>query len=98
MRVRSLLRLLVPVVVAMPLAAHAEWPAGSRDTYMDECLATARQNVDSSLAEKHCECGADVIEKNFSSEEITALNDRQTPPPAALRERLVQSVAVCNQN
>ena len=53
------------------------------------------QNVDTSQAEKHCLCGADVIEKEFSSEEINALNDRQTPPSADLRERLLLSVAAC---
>lgn len=96
MRIQPLLRLLA-IAAALPLAAQAEWPAGSRDTYMDECLATASQNVDKGQAEKHCECGADVIEKNFTREEILTLNDRQNAPPAALRERLLQSVAVCKE-
>lgn len=82
-------------LVAMPFAVQAEWPAGARDAYMNECMATASQNVDTSQAEKHCLCGADVIEKEFSSEEINALNDRQTPPSADLRERLLLSVAAC---
>lgn len=94
MRIKPLLRLFAFAAV-LPMAAHAEWPEGSRDTYMNECLATASQNVDKDQAEKHCECGADVIEKNFTREEIMALNDRQNAPPAALRERLLQSVAVC---
>lgn len=94
MRVQPLL-CAVAIAAALPLAAHAEWPAGARDTYMSECLATASQNVDKTQAEKHCECGADVIEKNFSADEINALNNRETAPPAALRERLLQSVAVC---
>lgn len=97
MRTRPLFRLLLPAFIAMPLLAQAEWPAGTRATYMDECLATARQNVDSEQAEKHCQCGADVIEKNFSSAEIKTLNDRQTPPPADLRERLIQAVAACSE-
>ncbi len=75
--------------------AYAEWPSGARATYMDECLATARQTVESAEAEKHCACGADVIGKNFSTEEIRQLNDRQTPPPVELRERLYTGLAAC---
>lgn len=82
-------------VLGLSGTAHAQWPDGARATYMDECLATARQTVDSSEAEKHCACGADVIGKHFSTDEINQLNDRQTPPPAALRERLYTELAAC---
>lgn len=100
MRIQSRLCLLAMTALplaGLPFAAQAEWPEGARDVYMNECMATASQNVDRSQAEKHCLCGADVIEKDFSREEINALNDRQTPPPPALRERLLQSVAVCKE-
>ncbi len=83
------------LVLGLSATAHAEWPQGTRATYMDDCLATARQTVSEQDAEKHCSCGAEVIEKNFSADEIRQLSDRQTPPPVELRDRLYRELAAC---
>lgn len=98
MRAFHLSALLAPLALSLSFAAQADWPAGTRDTYMNDCLATASQSVDAKQAKAHCECGADVIEKKFSTEEIKALNDRQTPPSDALRQRLVQAVGSCSSD
>jgi hypothetical protein len=84
-----------PLALALCASAQAEWPGNTRQTYMNDCLATATQNVDAKEARAHCECGADVIQKKFTSQEIERLSDRSNPPSTELHERLLAAVSAC---
>lgn len=91
MRLYRLLTLAAPIALLLPLSAQAAWPAGARDQYMNECVATASQNVDQAAAQAHCTCGANVIEKKFSTAETQELNS-QTAEGGALRARLLKEI------
>jgi hypothetical protein len=62
---------------------------------MSDCVATAKQQVGSDKATKHCACGADVIERKFSTAEIQQLMSKAPPPEIQLRDRLQKEVEVC---
>ncbi|WP_426198822.1 hypothetical protein [Pseudomonas sp. DC3200b2] len=91
----SLIRAALPLAMLCPLMAHAAWPGGAREQYMNDCVATARQQVDASTATAHCSCGADVIERQFSTAEIQQLMSKAPPPTVELRDRLQKEVSVC---
>jgi hypothetical protein len=93
MKLLRLCALLAPVALFVPLSAHAAMSSETRATYMKECVATASQNLDPKAAQAHCTCGATQIDKNFSAQEINALNNTQTPPNAELTARLQKVVA-----
>lgn len=87
----------------LPLALHAEpWPEGKKDTYVKQCVqAVVGQGVDAKMANTHCKCSADAIEKTFSTQEIEQL-DSQKPgsvdPELAKRaqEALAKACASAN--
>ncbi|MFF7708798.1 hypothetical protein [Pseudomonas sp. NPDC007930] len=83
------------LALLVPLAAQAAWPPRAKAQYMSDCVATAKQDVDSTKATKHCTCGADVIEKQFSTAEIQQLMSTTPPPTVELRDRLTAAVQVC---
>lgn len=95
MRVLPLLTMTLPLAMLVPLAAQAAWPEGARQQYMSDCVATATQTVSKEKATAHCDCGAQVIDKKFSTAEIQQLMSKTPPPTVALRDRLQQEVAVC---
>ncbi|MDD0974920.1 hypothetical protein [Pseudomonas fontis] len=79
MRLQSLLALAATSALLLPLTANAgAWPGGSaaKGAYMDKCIAAASQQkgVTSSIANTHCKCGADALEKNFTTEQIQQLD------------------------
>ncbi|MBF8780948.1 hypothetical protein [Pseudomonas fulva] len=78
MRLQSLLALSAAGALLLPLAANAEaWPAGKKDGYMAQCVQVASgQGIDASAAKQHCECGANAIEKNFTTKEIEQLDSK----------------------
>ncbi|HGY9625382.1 hypothetical protein WCE02_05590 [Pseudomonas juntendi] len=77
MRLQSLLALTAASALLLPLAAQAEWPAGKKGAYMDQCVRVATaQGVDAKTADQHCKCGADAIEKNFTKAEIEDLDSK----------------------
>lgn len=90
-----LLTLPAALVLLLPLTAQAQWPEGARDQYMSDCVATAKQQVGSDKATRHCACGADVIESKFSTAEIQQLMSKAPPPKIELRDRLQREVEVC---
>ena len=95
MRVSTLLSAALPLALLAPLTAQAQWPAGAREQYMSDCVATATQSVSTERATAHCACGAEVIDKKFSTEEIQQLMSKAPPPTVTLRDRLQKEVAVC---
>ncbi|WP_449432287.1 hypothetical protein [Pseudomonas putida] len=78
MRFQSLLALSVAGALLLPFAANAgSFPAGSKDAYMAQCQKAATgQGLDAKSASTHCKCGAEAIEKNFSSAEIKDLDSK----------------------
>ncbi|WP_093518124.1 hypothetical protein [Stigmatella erecta] len=67
----------VAATLMLPLAGRAEWPAGKKGAYMEQCVHVAQvQGVDASTATAHCKCGADAIEKNFTTAEIEDLDSK----------------------
>ena len=97
MRLQSLFALAAAGALLLPFSANAgPWPAGKKGQYMDQCVQVATgQGVDARKADAHCKCGADAIEKNFSTSEIEAL-DRKDGVDAALLKRAQDAVtAAC---
>jgi len=41
MRLNRLFAVVAPIVLLLPLAAHAEWPKGEREKYMSQCVPAA---------------------------------------------------------
>ncbi|WDR34316.1 hypothetical protein NN484_17565 [Pseudomonas serboccidentalis] len=97
MRLIRLFAFAAPLALLLPLSANAAWPAGVKAQYMKDCTAAASQNnkVNTAEAEKHCGCGADVLEKKFTTQEISQLMDPKTPPTAELGQRALKEISVC---
>ncbi|PWB35640.1 hypothetical protein DCO48_01770 [Pseudomonas sp. SDI] len=97
MRLQSLLTLAAAAALLLPLGANAgPWPAGKKGAYMDQCVQVAsQQGVSATVADQHCKCGANAIEKNFSTAEIEQL-DSKTGVDAKLMKRAQDAVtAAC---
>ncbi|HKS13785.1 MAG TPA: hypothetical protein VJS90_12190 [Pseudomonas sp.] len=77
MRLQSLLALTAAGALLLPMAAQADWPAGKKGAYMEQCVQVATgQGVDAKAADAHCKCGANAIEKNFTKAEIEDLDSK----------------------
>ena len=95
MRLTRLFALAAPLALLLPLSAHAAWPAGVKAQYMSDCTKAASQSVNPAEANKHCACGADVLEKKFTTQEIAQLMDPKTPPSTELGQRALTEISVC---
>ncbi|MCU1753065.1 hypothetical protein [Pseudomonas sp. 6D_7.1_Bac1] len=95
MRLIRLFALATPLALLLPLSAQAAWPAGVKASYMKDCTAAASQSVNPELAKQHCTCGADVLEKKFTTEEIKQLMDPKNPPSADLSNRALKEISAC---
>ncbi|WP_175651682.1 hypothetical protein [Pseudomonas sp. Marseille-P9899] len=93
MRFQTLLALAAAGAMMLPVGANAgPWPAGKKGEYMDQCVQVATgQGVKADEADKHCKCGANAIEKNFTTEEIQQL-DSKTGVDAQLVSRAQNAV------
>ncbi|MBT9268519.1 MULTISPECIES: hypothetical protein [Pseudomonas] len=95
MRLIRLFAFAAPLALLLPLSANAAWPAGVKDKYMNDCTSAASKSVNPAEANKHCACGADVLEKKFTTQEISQLMDPKTPPTAELGQRALKEISVC---
>jgi hypothetical protein len=95
MRLNTLLAAVVPLVLLLPLSAQAAWPKGVKEQYMNDCTKAASQSVNPTVAKQHCTCGADVLEKKFTTQEISQLMDKNTPPSGELGQRALKEISVC---
>lgn len=84
---------LAPFALAIPLSAHAAMSQEARNSYMEQCLAAAGQNLSAADAKTHCTCGEKQINENFSQKEIDSLNDPTTPQSTALTTKLQKLVS-----
>jgi hypothetical protein len=95
MRLIRLFAFAAPLAMLLPLSAHAAWPAGVKAKYMEDCTIAASKSVNPAEAQKHCACGADVLEKKFTTQEIAQLMDPKTPPTNELGQRALKEISVC---
>ena len=45
MRLNTLFAVVAPIVMLLPLRAHADWPKGEREKYMAQCTEAATQQI-----------------------------------------------------
>lgn len=85
--------------LVLPLAAQAgSWPAGKKAEYVQQCKQIAVvQGVDAKKADLRCKCGADTIEKNFTTGEIEALGGKEMVDSKLLQRALTVVQKVCAQ-
>lgn len=78
MRIASLVLLGSMTLTAAFVAQAADWPAGGKDNYLKECVAagTTQAGADAGTAKKHCECTAQALEKQLTTDELTQLSNQ----------------------
>ncbi|UVL00614.1 hypothetical protein [Pseudomonas sp. B21-048] len=92
MRLNRLFAVVAPVVLLLPLAAHADWPKGEREKYMAQCTEAATPQIGAAAAKSHCACGADAI-KSYPASDIQALMDNKASPE--LQQKALGKIAAC---
>lgn len=92
MRLNRLFAVVAPVVLLLPLAAHADWPKGEREKYMAQCTQAATPQIGAAAANAHCACGADAI-KSYPASDIQALMDNKASD--ALKKQALDKIAAC---
>lgn len=92
MRLNRLFAIVAPVVLLLPLAAHADWPKGEREKYMAQCTQAATPQIGAAAAKSHCACGADAI-KSYPASDIQALMDNKASD--ALKQKALTQIASC---
>ncbi|MBV7569533.1 hypothetical protein [Pseudomonas sp. PDM27] len=92
MRLNRLFAVVAPVVLLLPLAAHAEWPKGEREKYMAQCVPAAAEKIGTPAAKSHCACGADAI-KSYPAADIQALMNNTASD--TLKQQALNKIAAC---
>ncbi|WP_028696459.1 hypothetical protein [Pseudomonas cremoricolorata] len=87
MRLQPLLAIVAATALSLPLAANAgKFPPGTESTYTQTCIeSSTSQGLSAQAAKQHCECGAKVLEKEFSDDELESLNGKNPEPPLVER-------------
>lgn len=94
MTYRHLLAFALPLAVALPLSA-AEWSSQAKSEFVQQCIAGAPTGYDQSQLNGYCECAADKVSREFSAAELEEMS-RQSPPDAALQQRLITASSSCS--
>ncbi|KAA0994862.1 hypothetical protein FQ192_12170 [Pseudomonas sp. ANT_J12] len=92
MRLNRLFAVVAPIVLLLPLAAHADWPKGEREKYMDQCTQAATPQIGAAAAKAHCACGADAI-KSYPAKDLQALMDNKADE--ALQRKALTQIGAC---
>ncbi|MCW8278966.1 hypothetical protein IMF27_28475 [Pseudomonas sp. PCH199] len=92
MRLNRLFAVVAPIVLLLPLAAHADWPKGVREKYMAQCVPAAAQQIGEAAAKAHCACGADAI-KTYPAKDLQSLMDNQASD--ALKQQALTQISRC---
>ncbi|MBD9599443.1 hypothetical protein DFS28_12326 [Pseudomonas sp. 478] len=95
MHLKRLFAVVAPIVLLLPLAAHADWPKGEREKYMAQCTQAATPQIGAAAAKAHCACGADSI-KSYPAADIQALMDNKAAPE--LQQKALAQIAKCKAN
>ncbi|WP_022963719.1 hypothetical protein [Halopseudomonas pelagia] len=88
---RQLIAFLAPLAFALP--AFADWPDNARDNFISECVETTQLEHSPAKAQAFCECAADEVEKDLSSDELEAMGGEAVDP--AIQERLITAAQSC---
>ncbi|CAI8708777.1 Lipoprotein [Pseudomonas sp. IT-196MI5] len=92
MRLNRLFAVVAPIVLLLPLAAHADWPKGEREKYMAQCVPAAAQKIGDAKAKALCGCGADQI-KSYPAKDLQALMDGTASQE--LGNQAMKKIATC---
>lgn len=88
---RQFIAFLAPLAFALP--AFADWPDNARDNFIAECVATTQLEHSSAKADAFCECAADEVAKDLSSDELESMGGEAVDP--AIQERLITAAQSC---
>jgi hypothetical protein len=94
MSYRHLIALFLPLAFALPATA-ADWPAGAKTEFVNECVAGAQSSHSKERLQAFCECAADKVSQEFSDAELEAMRSQSQLDPA-LQQRLVTASNSCN--
>jgi hypothetical protein len=95
MRLKSLFALAAFTAILPFASAQAgTWPAGTKDTFLQQCEATAGKQVSADVAKQHCTCSADALSKKLSDADLKALTGT-TAPSEELQGRMMAAVSTC---
>ncbi|MCU1725462.1 hypothetical protein NTD86_00470 [Pseudomonas sp. 7P_10.2_Bac1] len=95
MRMTHLLAFAAPLALLLPLSAQAAWPKDLKAQYMAQCVPAAAQSIPEKDAKAHCACGADKIEKNFTTAQIKELMSPQGAKNPQLQQDALNAIAQC---
>ncbi|MFU2327782.1 hypothetical protein [Pseudomonas sp. NFX98] len=95
MRLNRLFAVVAPIVLLLPLAAHAEWPKGEREKYMAQCVEAATPQIGKPAANSHCACGADAI-KSYPAKDLQSLMDNTASD--SLKQQALTQISKCKAN
>lgn len=88
---RHLIAFLAPLAFALP--AFAQWPDNARDNFIAECVATTELEHSSAKARAFCDCAANEVAKDLSTDELEAMAGEAVDP--AIQERLITAAQRC---
>jgi hypothetical protein len=92
MRLNRLFAVVAPLVLLLPLTAHADWPKNLRAQYMEQCTPAAAKQIGDAAAKAHCACGADAI-KSYPAKDLQALMDNTASD--ALKQSALTKISAC---
>ena len=92
MKTRHLIALLAPLAFILPAAA--DWPAGAKDQFTQECVASAQVEHSAAQAQAFCDCAANEVASEFSNSELEQMGQQQQMDPET-QERLINASARC---
>ncbi|BAN46168.1 hypothetical protein [Metapseudomonas resinovorans] len=87
MRCKTLTTLLVSAVISLPAIA-AQWPAGERERFVQDCKSATQAKIEEDNLERYCGCAADKVGNDLSDAELQKLAGQKTPLPESLQKRL----------
>ncbi|MFJ7885139.1 hypothetical protein ACIQYF_16945 [Pseudomonas sp. NPDC096917] len=95
MRMTHLLAFAAPLALLLPLSAEAAWPKDLKASYMKDCTAAAAPKIGEKAAQSHCSCGADKIDKNFTTAQIKELMGPDGAKNPPLQQKALDVIAEC---
>ena len=96
MRLNRLFAVVAPIVLLLPLAAHADWPKGEREKYMAQCTQAATPQIGAAAAKVslRLRCRRDQIVPG----QRHSGPDGQQGQSDALKQKALGKIAKCKAN
>lgn len=88
---RHLIAFIAPLAFALP--AFADWPDNARASFISECVETTQLEHSSTKAQSFCNCAADEVARDLSSDELQSMGSEAVDP--AIQERLITAAQSC---